>query len=495
MKLTDSICLSVITLVASSFFVCPINSGRTSLLKYFNDVPDAINYMYRRLPRDMSLEDKCKKYAVLALDTTTYRDPNEGTADKVITMNDERLDRLYRAIDTNRLMKLFMTAIDRYRVTQLAPAFVDIVECLKMIDSPVARAFVDDDELALILDMYKRVLGRDDLEIDINRVDLAQFRQAYKLALENLFAAHYHIDTLNEPQIVRKKSNRTNQQAGSSSEDPKRGLSSDKVSFRRRERSRLDQRRKRFLEPESIRDKDRRNQRAHRARIKRYNAELYLPATNPEAKRARRAPLESRYLRQRQLQQRKQIEEEWRRQREVRRLQQQEQPLMQRSVSDMVPVWQSQHEGRFKKPLYVQSLSAGMVAPQTDISLRIDPTPVPNLPTQDAIRPDDPPGLDGEQLDMDQFINNLIQFPLSPPPTILESDPLTYDDPSSKPTDGCELSNEQHQVSNGQSTRPDTIDDRPVHQDPLDTPAETDDMDAIMQMIAYSPDDHDSDNP
>lgn len=247
----------------------------------FQDVPEALNYMHRYLPDHLSMDEKCKKFAVLASHTATYLNPSEATVYRVVTTEPDELDRQYAEIDTDRLISLLTNVIDRYRVTQLAPAFVDIVNCLRLIDSPAARAFVHNDELVLIVDLYKRILGRDDVEVDIDHINLSLFHPAFKDSLNRLFKGYYHADTRQRPHIIQLKAGvEPGQDAVESSSRPSKRLSAEEVAYRRRERSRLTQRRLRCLHPDTVREQDRKYHEARRSRIKLQEAIiLSLPAS------------------------------------------------------------------------------------------------------------------------------------------------------------------------------------------------------------------------
>lgn len=258
-------------------------------LKRFQDIPQALNYMYGYLPEFMPMEEKCKRYAVLASCTPNGL-PYESTVKEIVMMHNNILNRHYRELEPDKLILLYSTTIDRYRVTQLAPPFIDLIECLKNIDIPEATEYAFDEELVLLLDIYKRILGRTDTVLELEKLDLFKFPQAFFAALNQLFKGFIEVDmaldSAYQPSITITRTLQPGEQLPFYS---KRELTDEQIKFRRRERSRLAQRRIRILDAESLRNQNRRSREQRQEKRKRQERLIFThPANTPEEIEAKR---------------------------------------------------------------------------------------------------------------------------------------------------------------------------------------------------------------
>lgn len=235
------------------------------------DMAQAINLMYVNLPADMSMEQKCKRYAVLSSLTLAEKVPSRSTVSKVQKMDEVELDKNYRAIGASRIGYAYMSAIDRFRVTRLAPSFLELIDCLKQIDIPGVKAYLDNQELVLIYDLYKQVLGLPGTKINLLNLDLTQFRRAFWGPFRNLFREHIDVDNLfskfaldpDDPDFASSANSLSDEQCT----DPK--LRKQELLNQRKERSRLAKQRVKMMDPESVRryQEQHRRQRAERERV------------------------------------------------------------------------------------------------------------------------------------------------------------------------------------------------------------------------------------
>lgn len=443
--------------------------ARKPRVKCFHDMSDALSHMHQHLPSHLSMDDKCKRYAVLALDAKTYLNPNEQTSENVLALDTDELDELYREMGSEQKMSLFMSVIDRYRATQLAPAFLDIVECLSLIDAPEAEAFVNHEELTLISDMYKRLLGRQDLQMDISAVNLTTFSSAFISALGNLFTGYYDINTSRQPHIILTSFGADGKSVSkliastSTSHHKSSRLSPDEVTFRRRERARLERRRKRFLEPDRVRELDRKHHADKRTRQEKhdeYDMILSLPSTS-----FRDVQVKWDLLRRRQLHRRNQL-----RQHDLKGpVHSQEQRQDQHDQPDpLSDVGENRRE---------KSISPNVENPRTELWSEIDPEAVyfPSLAPQPA-NSETPIS----EYDIDQFIDNLLQHPSSQPTASLEQYQRT-DNFNIEPTPQPDLMSTIH------AFEPESSEDHRIHQDLLDSAMQSDDIESIMRLISDGP--------
>lgn len=238
---------------------CVRNKDKTPihpiLAERFQDVSRAINYMHKYLPSDMTMDEKCKRYAVLSTKPISEKLPHE-TVTNVIKMNNDDLDRYYNEIDVRRMIWNYMVAIDRYRVTQLAPPFIDIVECLRRIDTNEVRRYLSNPELLVILDLYKQALGLPDTTIDIRGLNFTKFHHSFRTTIENLFSQSFRTDKISGDTL--------SDQSNSNDSPYKR---SGQL-YLRREQARLTQRRLRIMHSEAFKKYQTDQKRSIRSRDK-----------------------------------------------------------------------------------------------------------------------------------------------------------------------------------------------------------------------------------
>lgn len=154
------------------------------------DKAEAINRIYESLPRQMTIEQRCKRYAVFLAMTEL-----KGVSDRLALLQlkelvEDTLDVLYERVRTADLAARYMTTIDLYRRSHLEPAFVDLIDCLRQINLPLVKNYLDDSELTVVENLYRRALGPPAIAIDLDSVELDAFPPAFRITLRNLFAKH-----------------------------------------------------------------------------------------------------------------------------------------------------------------------------------------------------------------------------------------------------------------------------------------------------------------
>lgn len=157
----------------------------------FKDVAEAINHLHRSLPDQMSLESRCKTYAVLLSMFKMKGSPNQLALLQLSTLQEEILNLLYEEINEADMAQRYIATIDIYRTSHLEPAFLDMVECLRKIDSPLVRTYLNDKELNLIINLYQQALRSPTTPIDLDSIDLSQYHPVFRTALRNLFERHF----------------------------------------------------------------------------------------------------------------------------------------------------------------------------------------------------------------------------------------------------------------------------------------------------------------
>lgn len=232
--------------------------------------------MHERLPEEMSIEEKCKRYAVLSCTALSKNLPYDSTVLKVLMMDRADLDYYQSRLNTTRLSLMYMIAIDRYRVTELAPPIIDIVECLRRIDSPVVRRYLYNPELVLIVDVYKQILGLSNTTVDFARLDFTKFTRPFWRAFCHLFEGLLDIDSIrNHPYcaIARSVNTQNNLHQPDAQEQAKR-THLESI----RERHRLARQRSRIMNGGLSRERNREYLRLRRKRIQEQERLLYSKA-------------------------------------------------------------------------------------------------------------------------------------------------------------------------------------------------------------------------
>lgn len=227
------------------------------------------NYLHQNMPNHFTTEDKCKRYALLLHMTAAGGLPRESSVDDLIRSDNAVLDNELLAIDADMVSQSYMRAAEKYRISRLAPAFIDIIECLNKIDTPMVKKYLDDRELKIIVHLYKQVLGLSEGPIDLNFLDLTDCSHNFMVTLKNLFQGQLDIDHLCETSKVKPRRHYKKppldiaRPSTSQVEYRRQKNRSDQRIFRmrhmsqERERSRLAQRRSRMLQPDLTREKDR----------------------------------------------------------------------------------------------------------------------------------------------------------------------------------------------------------------------------------------------
>lgn len=154
------------------------------------NVAEAISRLYRSLPDQMPLQARCKRYAVFLSMADAGGSTFQLALLQLSGLQERFLDLLYKEITTADLAARYMTVIDTYRTTHLEPAFIDLIECLSEIHTPSAETYLDNPELIVIVELYKRALVLPADEINLGLIDLSAFDPEFRTTLKNLFERH-----------------------------------------------------------------------------------------------------------------------------------------------------------------------------------------------------------------------------------------------------------------------------------------------------------------
>lgn len=259
-------------------------------------MPKALNYLHDLLTL-ATLEEKCQKYAVLLSLAAATRVPYESDVLELVTIDYAVLSRQYHAINVTELSSLYMSATEKYRVTRLGPAFIEIIECLKMMHTPLVEKYLSNIELKITLDLYKRVLGKTDGPMDVDSLDLMMVHPTFLANLRKLFEGQLDIDELFGMSHVQKSgrsltmgpadfTNTAGQvnpdlQLGTASSGETKRVSRQKAyrernRLRMRERSRITLQRLRLLNPEAMREQNRIHKQQYRERKKQRKEQAML---------------------------------------------------------------------------------------------------------------------------------------------------------------------------------------------------------------------------
>lgn len=201
-------CLAVI-IVAIIVSIC-IRCYPTDFTTPCRDVAEAINRLYRFIYAKTSLEARCKVYAVFLSIARVKGANNQLAVVQTLELEELDLDSIYSNISDADSASRYINTIDIYRTSHLEPAFLDVIECLRLIDEPEAKAYLQDPELMMIVNLYKRAIGPPATEIDLDSLDLKSFHPAFQTALRNLFGGHFdakrpstRIDDFGRPGVQR----------------------------------------------------------------------------------------------------------------------------------------------------------------------------------------------------------------------------------------------------------------------------------------------------
>lgn len=165
----------------------PIENVNIDVTTPCNDVTEAMDRLYGSLLDQMPLVARCKRYSVLLSMIETTDVTYQLALLQVAALEDNILDRLYDEIKVVDLAFRYMTTINIYRASHLGQAFIDLIECLKGFELPLVKEYLNDPELVMIADLYKRALGPPAIVIDLDSIDLKAFRPEFRTNLEKLF--------------------------------------------------------------------------------------------------------------------------------------------------------------------------------------------------------------------------------------------------------------------------------------------------------------------
>lgn len=191
--------LSIFVLTMNYVLSSHTNIQYADLTLKCEDISEAIINLHDHLPDKMTLDDKCKRYAVI----TSMVKPHMGrvhskAVSRVLTMSDHELNQLHEKFSADHeLAVLYMTAIDGLRAASiLEPPLFEIVECLKQIDSPLVRQYLEGEELNLILDLHKKISQSPGTKIDLFGINnLKKCHLEFVVSLINLFRDHIRYDS------------------------------------------------------------------------------------------------------------------------------------------------------------------------------------------------------------------------------------------------------------------------------------------------------------
>lgn len=156
----------------------------------YDDIAEATNYLYEHLPRQMTLDQKCIRYCVMTSMTKPRGRLHKKAVLQVLDMSEDELIRLYEGMKVkDELGAHYMTAIDGFRAaSMLGPPFLELIECIKRIDSPAVHRYLEGEELNTILTLYKQVLESPDTKISLGDFpNWSRFRRAFVRSLIHLF--------------------------------------------------------------------------------------------------------------------------------------------------------------------------------------------------------------------------------------------------------------------------------------------------------------------
>lgn len=271
---------------------------------------EAIDHLYENLPVGVSLQEKCKRYAILSTLIVSRGQARHKAALFVSKLAEVELTLLCHRIDQGELVKLYTNLVEVYRAGGLRPPFLELIECLGQIDMPSAKAYLQSRELILIAKIYRHILLSPLSKIDIDSIDLSQYRPGFETTLRNTFRDYLtaaskggigssRSEVLNQQNLQPQKVNsavsrfqmtirqqerqrRLRDEAKLTAEEPediwrqrRREKNRERVRKLRqedpercREQERLRQQRLRIVKPDHVRAGERRRQKRRRARIR-----------------------------------------------------------------------------------------------------------------------------------------------------------------------------------------------------------------------------------
>lgn len=452
-----------------------------------NDVAQATTLMQKYLPHSLSLEVKCKRYAVLAERAMYERFPQRKTVIDVANMNEEDLETRYGQLNTTRIAWLYMSTIDRYRISQLGTPIIDLVECLRMLDTSASRIYLNNPEISIILVLYKQVLGMSDTALDVQGMDFKKYFPSFRETLRNLFKEYMDIDGILgdasaetdkhiESASALDAESKTNPQ-NRRTESPRL----ERSSYTQRENQRLFQQRVRVAKPEKV-------QKYREDRRKRYKEQRLLlskPVNTPEESEAQRvAKMRFERMSERQRRRRKAIRER-KQQQQVERLCYPPQSLEAKDVE------QHHHALQIDPTVHQPILRTNIALEGIELQQSSDPLaePVAPEPSQqvDLWEPSLEHSMGSNNLqECDRYEQNMAPFN-----SIIDDTNYQHCWQSYKCLSDHEATDEQSQwnsfVCIMSSFEPETQEERQFHQYLIDCANQSDDSDAIMRLLSNAP--------
>lgn len=206
-----------------------------------NDVPEALDYLHDTYLSSMKIEDKCKVYAIVAFLLGARGRVHRKYVTNLLSMHEVELNRHYEKLQSNdELGKLYMLTIDTYRASShLGVPFLDLVECLKLIDKPYAWAYLDSAELKMIIDLYRRILEAPDTKIDLKQLDLTAFHPSFEISLKHLFRKHLQKEDLSDGELYLIDESDEEPQGGEAKTEQQQSTEAERALKRREQRRKL----------------------------------------------------------------------------------------------------------------------------------------------------------------------------------------------------------------------------------------------------------------
>lgn len=259
---------------------------------------EAVDCLYQVLPKNVTLEEKCKRYAVISTIIISQGQALHKAAMFLTKLDESEVDLLYRQIDEADLVTLYMNIIEEYKITTLRPPFLDLIECLGRLNQPHALLYISNRELILIAYLYELILRTPTMRIDMDHINLSEFHPSFQARLKELFSGHLKGDTIHKSQydeihshaktqflmsLRQQELKRRREDHARSNVDPQQDLRREKRRIRNRERSRrlriedtekcreldrLRQRRLRMTKPDVVRARERIRQQRRRDKVR-----------------------------------------------------------------------------------------------------------------------------------------------------------------------------------------------------------------------------------
>lgn len=424
----------------------------------FKDISHAINFVHKYLPPEISEEERCKRYAVLSDLAAPEVLPRQSTILDVALMDDDDLDEYYGRMSADRISKAYMIVIERYRITELSPPFIELVDCLRRIETPEVRTYLSNRELIVILDLYKQVLGLPGTTVDVNNLDLTKFHQAFRETLNRLFGRHFpgifQISDQADTDTGSKSSSYLGATNAQSDTAMRREYLRMQAKSRRRERARLAKQRLRLMNPDLVKEQNRRHQKERRKRNRGKERELLSmePTTLQEAEAKRRAEERRDRTNERRRLRRKQLREQRLWQRSQIELQVPAEYLLKSGSKVSVPSARTHQKFIFSNPCSFDPTEAR--------------TPI------------------GRRDNDSELIEDLFQLYTSVSDTDLHHIQQKQDDADDR---RFVADNNQLERSLGLSFEPDTQEERLIHEDLINCAAQPDDTDDVMRFLLDEP--------